>query len=271
MVSASVAGSAALGTDLASIQVYWNTHLHDAQLARHPVGTAAFFSELDAYRYDKLRYLAPLLDAPHLRDKCLLEIGCGLGIDLVRLARSGAVVTGVDLAPAAVDLARANLTQHGLAGDVYVMNGEALDIPDNSFDVVYAHGVLPYTADPGMLLREAHRVLRPGGQAIVMAYNGHSWLSLMSGLTRVSLEHADAPVLRTHTAREFHHQLSQFNRVRIVPERFPVRTRLHSGLKAQLYNTLFVGMFDRLPKWLVRPLGWHLMAFAGKLPARQTA
>jgi hypothetical protein len=56
--------------------------------------------------------------------------------------------------------------------------------------------------------------------------------------------------------------LAAFQRVDIIPERFPVRTRIHSGLKARLYNTLFVDAFNLLPKAMVRPLGWHLMAKA---------
>jgi hypothetical protein len=52
--------------------------------------------------------------------------------------------------------------------------------------------------------------------------------------------------------------------VRIVPERFPVKSRLHGGWKGTLYNTMFVGTFNALPRAVVRPLGWHLMAFCRK-------
>ena len=50
-------------------------------------------------------------------------------------------------------------------------------------------------------------------------------------------------------------------RVRIVPERFPVKTRLHGGLKGKLYKTCFVGLFNALPRSLTRRFGWHLLAF----------
>ena len=58
--------------------------------------------------------------------------------------------------------------------------------------------------------------------------------------------------------------LAPFGDVRIVPERFPVASRLHGGWKGRLYNGLFVGAFNVLPRRLVRPLGWHLMAFCKK-------
>ena len=59
-------------------------------------------------------------------------------------------------------------------------------------------------------------------------------------------------------------QARPFAQVRLVPERFPVKTRLHRGLKATLYNDLFVTGFNVLPRAVVRPFGWHIIAFAQK-------
>ena len=78
---------------------------------------------------------------------------------------------------------------------------------------------------------------------------------------KVDLEHADAPALRLYSRREFQDLLTGFSRVMVVPERFPVKSRLHRGWKGAAYNTLFVGAFNALPRPLVRPLGWHLLAF----------
>ena len=230
-----------------------------------PVGTRGFFEALDDYRFDKLRYLPIAVDFDGYRDRRLLEIGCGIGTDLVRFARRGARVTGIDLAQRSIDLARRNVDLHGVsAEDLRVADGGALPFEDGHFDVVYAHGVIQYAANPARLIAEAHRVLRPGGEAIFMVYNRYSWLSGLSKLTRVALEHADAPVLRTFSTREYRRLLGGFASVRIVPERFPVPSRLHRGWKGALYNRFFVGLFNVLPRVIVRPLGWHLMAFCRK-------
>ena len=135
---------------------------------------------------------------------------------------------------------------------------------EGTFDVVYGHGVLQYTADPAQMVRECHRVLVPGGTAIFMVYNRFGWLNAMSKLMGVGLEHQDAPVLRKYSIGEYRRILAPFAEARIVPERFPVVSRLHKGWKATVYNTMFVGAFNALPKALVRPLGWHLMAFCRK-------
>ena len=242
---------------------YWNERIHDLEMTAQPVGTLGFFDDLDEYRFDKLRYLPELVDFGGYKDRRLLEVGCGIGTDLVRFARGGASVTGVDLAERSIALARANVELHGLGGraDLRVANGEALPFDDHSFEVVYGHGVLQYTADARRMVEECRRVLVPGGEAIFMVYNRVSWLNALSQVMGVGLEHADAPVLKKYSIPEFRRMLDRFDDVRIVPERFPVPSRLHKGVKGALYNRLFVGTFNAIPRSLVRRFGWHLMAF----------
>jgi hypothetical protein len=71
-------------------------------------------------------------------------------------------------------------------------------------------------------------------------------------------------VLLRYSAREFRDLLGKFREVRIVEERFPVKSRLHGGWKGMLFNTMFVGTFNALPRSLVRRFGWHLLAFCRK-------
>lgn len=260
MTSAGTTGSPrALARD---VRAYWNARVHDLEMTREPVGTLAFFDALDEYRFDKLAYLPRLVDFGGYRDRRLLEIGCGIGTDLLRFARGGARVTGVDFSETAVKLARRNMELHAQAPDVFALaDGAALPFPDRAFDVVYAHGVLQYAPDPRGIVEEARRVLRPGGTAMFMVYNRHSWLMALSRIMKVGLEHEDAPGLRLYTIGEFRALLDGFGRIDILPERFPVRSRLHRGWKAALYNHLFVGIFNAVPRPLVRRSGWHLMAF----------
>jgi hypothetical protein len=63
---------------------------------------------------------------------------------------------------------------------------------------------------------------------------------------------------------EFRRLVAIFQDVTVVPERFPVTSRLHRGWKGALYNTLFVGTFNALPRALVSRFGWHLLAFCRK-------
>lgn len=249
---------------ISKIRDYWNERIHDLEIAQHNAGTKGFFNDLEEYRFDKLRYLPKVIDFSSYKGKHILEIGCGVGIDLVRFAQGGAEVIGVDLSKTAIELAKKNFEHHRLEGELCIMNGEALEFSDNSFDVVYAHGVLQYTADDNRMVSESYRVLKPGGEFIAMVYNRRGWLNVMSKFFNVELEHEDAPVLKKYTVGEYRKMLSNFSKVRIIPERFPVKSRLHKGVKGFLFNTFFVGVFNCIPRSLVRRLGWHLMAWAIK-------
>src|SRR5262245_49652114 len=247
-----------------AVREYWNQHIHDLEISRQPVGSRGFFDDLDQYHFEKLHHLLRLVPFDGYEGRKVLEVGCGAGVDLARFARGGALVTGVDLAPSAISLARTNFEHQGLRGDFYVEDGEHLPFPDDSFDLVFAHGVVQYASNPGRLVEESRRVLKPGGQAIIQVYNRISWLNGLSALMKVGLEHEDAPVLLKFSIPEFRALLAGFEAIRIVPERFPVKSRLHRGWKGAVYNQLFVGAFNFLPRTLVRPLGWHLIAFCHK-------
>ena len=246
------------------VVAYWNRHIHDLEITRHPVGSRGFFDDLDQYHFEKLHHLLRLVDFDAYRGRRVLEVGCGAGIDLARFSKGGAEVTGVDVAPAAVELARANFSQQALRGEFQVASGEQLPFPDDTFDLVFAHGVVQYTADPQRLVDECRRVLKPGGEAVFQVYNRVSWLNALSKLMKVGLEHEDAPVLLKFSAGEFRRLLCGFSAVSIVPERFPVKSRLHGGWKGALYNGVFVGTFNALPRALVGRFGWHLLAFCRK-------
>lgn len=249
---------------LDEIRRYWNEHIHDLALAKHPVGTPGFFDDLDEYRFDKLRYLPKVVNFNGYAGQKMLEVGCGIGIDLIRFAKGGAEVNGVDLAEQSVELANQYFSQHDVPGKIQQGNGEALEFEDDSFDMVYAHGVIQYTANAQKMVDELRRVVKPNGQVIMMVYNRKSWLNFLSETLGVALEHEDAPVLEKYTIEGFRALLGNFSQVRIVPERFPVASRLQTGAKAAFFNWFFVPAFNLLPKALTRKTGWHLMAFATK-------
>jgi SAM-dependent methyltransferase len=243
------------------VRTYWEQHIHDLEITKHPVGSRGFFDDLDQYHFEKLHHLLRLVDFDGWRGRQVLEVGCGAGVDLARFARGGADVTGVDVAASAIALARANFDQQQLRGRLEVADAEHLPFADATFDLVYAHGVVQYTANPQALVDECYRVLRPGGTAIFQVYNRVSWLNALSKVMKVGLEHDDAPVLLKFSASEFRRLVGRFRDVRIVPERFPVKSRLHGGWKGAVYNGLFVGAFNTLPRSLVQRFGWHLLAF----------
>src|SRR4051794_29256566 len=95
----------------------------------------------------------------------VLDAGCGSGPLTEALRARGAVVSGFDLSPAMVELARQRL---GGDADVSVADlGEPLPYPDDRFDLVVASLSLHYVEDWASTLAELRRVLRPGGRLVV--------------------------------------------------------------------------------------------------------
>ena len=125
-----------------AVRQYWNVHIHDLEITRHPVASAGFFADLEQYHFEKLHHLLTLVPFDQYSGRRVLEVGCGAGTDLIRFARNGAVVTGVDIASSAIALAKTNFSLDGLRGDLMVADGEQLPFGAGYFDLVYAHGVV---------------------------------------------------------------------------------------------------------------------------------
>jgi SAM-dependent methyltransferase len=159
----------------ARVHDFWQSHPCGTKFADAQPGSRLFYELVEQHRYEKEWHIPAAADFNKTTNLHVLEVGCGLGTDGAQFARAGAHYTGVDLTEAAVDLARRRFELFNLAGKFRVADGEALDFEDNSFDLVYSHGVRHHTPDTPGAIREIHRVLRPGGRAVVMLYHRNSY------------------------------------------------------------------------------------------------
>lgn len=139
---------------------------------------------LNTNRWNRLRYslYTPFYDAfvrrlarGRRRALSLLDVksgervlidGCGTGLDLEMLPRD-ADITAIDLTPSMVSRTRSRGAALGLAVDARVMDAARLEFPDASFDCVVLHLILAVVPDPVATIREAVRVLRPGGRVSI--------------------------------------------------------------------------------------------------------
>lgn len=134
--------------------------------------------------FKRRRHLAVVempLDA--LVGKRVLEVGCGGGGHSALFARKGASVIAADLTPERAASAGFKLCLlPGSDGRAYQADAERLPFRDNSFDIVYSNGVLHHSEDTGRAVAEVHRVLKPGGRAVLMLYARHSaafWFNIV--------------------------------------------------------------------------------------------
>jgi len=97
--------------------------------------------------------------------KKMLDLGCGAGENSVYFALKGAECTATDFSPGMVEKALELAAANGVQIEGRTVDAMNLDIPDNSFDIVYAANLLHHLPNPELALREMHRVLKPGGKA----------------------------------------------------------------------------------------------------------
>jgi SAM-dependent methyltransferase len=157
------------------VRAFWQEHPCGTKFADAEPGSRRFYELVETHRYEKEWHIPRAADFANSKNLHVLEIGCGLGTDGAQFAKAGANYTGVDLTQAAVDLAKQRFELFQLPGTFRIADAERLDFPDNSFDLVYSHGVLHHTPDTAGAIREIHRVLRPGGRAVVMLYHRNSY------------------------------------------------------------------------------------------------
>jgi ubiquinone/menaquinone biosynthesis C-methylase UbiE len=162
------------------VQKWWNERPCGSTVSREEVGSRAFFDEVERHRYTQEPHIPALVNFPRWQGKEVLEIGCGMGTDLLQFARAGAHVTGVDLTPRAVEITTQRFAIYDLTGQFQTADAEALPFADGSFDLVYSHGVLHHTPNTQAAIDQVYRVLKPGGTAMVMLYHKHSYNYLVN-------------------------------------------------------------------------------------------
>ena len=238
-------------------------------------GSLAFFQRMAERRYGRDDTWVPhVLDFPTMAGKEVLEIGHGMGCDLVHAARAGAVVYGVDLTPNHHEIAKKHFAANGLPADLRLCDASNLPFASNSMDVVYSLGVLHHTDDTVRCIGEAYRVLKPGGTFIISLYHfwslPHLWW-LVRGILNGDLRRLGyrrllstleggangldiAPLVKLYDQRTVRAILADFSEVKVdihglAYERIPL-----------------VGRF--LPVWLGHILehrwGWYVVAHAVK-------
>lgn len=205
---------------------WWETHPMRYDWADEiPFGefTREFYEEIDRRFFANSReYLAPtkapfgeFIDVDSLEYKEVLEIGVGNGSHAQLLAAHAREFTGIDITDYAVQSTARRLSTFGLPGSIRRMDAERLEFPDRSFDFIWSWGVIHHSSNTERILREMHRVLRPGGEAVVMVYHRGWWnyyavgilWALLSGtlfktksLTRAVQQKTDGAIARYYTA-----------------------------------------------------------------------
>lgn len=138
--------------------------------------------------------------------KRLLEYGCGIGRDLIDWLEMGATVTGIDISKEGINLAQKRIQDTEFEASYYVMNAEATDFEDNSFDIVIGTAIIHHL-DLKKAYAELARILDTDGHAVFLEPLGHNPL--------INLYRRLTPAMRTVDE----HPLTQLD-IKLAKEHF---------------------------------------------------
>ena len=160
-----------------------------------------------------------------------LEIGVGMGSDFVRNVARGGRWIGLDLTARSLDHVRARM---GRPAPLLNADAQRLPVRDGAFDLVYAWGVMLHCPEPQAAIGEAYRVLKPGGEALVMLYHSPSWVALAAWLRwgwhrglspRQSVSYMESPGTQAFSVRAATRMFGPFRAVSVQPVRTSWDTR----------------------------------------------
>ncbi len=200
----------------------WNDVISGDEFSRE------FFREIDSRFFSNVKHYMPwesipfdpIIDYKGLAEKDVLEIGMGSGSHAQLLAVHANTYTGIDITEYSVKSTSKRMQSMGLKNSTIMqMDAEALQFENESFDFIWSWGVIHHSANTERIIREMHRVLRPGGQAVTMVYHRNMFNYYLIGALALGIikggifkngsihktvqQHTDGAVARYYTISEW--------------------------------------------------------------------
>lgn len=252
--------------DILEVQSYWDRRPCNIRHSKEPVGTRAYFDEVEARKYFVEPHIPAFADFPRWNGRRVLEIGCGIGTDAVSFARAGADYTAVELSAVSLELARRRFEVYGLKGRFYHGNAETVDqlVGPTQFDLVYSFGVIHHTPNPRAVIESARRVVKPDGELRIMLYAQNSWKAIMieAGFDQPEAQ-AGCPIAFTYTEASVRDLLAgcfeptEIRQDHIFP--YVIEKYVRYEYEPQPW---FKAMPEAMFRALERRLGWHMLITA---------
>lgn len=212
------------------VKDFWEQEPCGSGFAESAKFTREYFDEIEEHRYRVEPFIHQFAQFTRQRGKKVLEVGVGAGTDHLQFARAGALLSGVDLTDAAVEMVSKRLALEGLKSHLRRADAENLPFEADNFDYVYSWGVLHHTPDTEKSLAEVYRVCKPGGRICIMLYHRRSLLALQVWLRYGLLEfkpfmslrhavyhHVESIGTKCYSLGEMKRLFRQYRDVRITP------------------------------------------------------
>jgi ubiquinone/menaquinone biosynthesis C-methylase UbiE len=256
-----------LGSNIQTVQAYWNARPCNIRHSTQPVGTKEYFDEVERRKYFVEPHIPEFAQFARWRGMRVLEIGCGIGTDTINFARAGASVTAVDLSDESLKIAKRRAKVFGLENkiDFFKANAEELTshVPTHKYDLVYSFGVIHHTPNPRRAIVQIQHYMAPSSELRIMLYAKHSWKNIMieAGFDQPEAQ-TGCPVAFTFTRDEAANLLEGFEIMEIRQDHiFPFIIEKYIKYEYEIapwFSAMPKEMFEALEK----SLGWHMLITA---------
>ncbi len=263
--ASSVAGLKQSGSK-EDVRDFWNA---DPCGSRY-LGDRSDFEAHARSRYQLEPYIHEFAGFAQSSGQRVLEVGVGMGADYLEWLKAGAHATGVDLSSASLEQAKRRCEMAGYAADLRVSDAEHLPFPDETFDIVYSYGVMHHSPDTPQCIRQAWRVLKPGGTLRIMIYHHPSLTGFMlwlrygflrgKSLRQSVHDHLESPGTKSYTQKEARAMLQGFEQVELRQEFSPGDLLLNEP-SARFRGWAYRVIWRLYPRFLVRMFGAKLGLF----------
>lgn len=165
---------------LAEMNAFWNKTPVNTTRSSKPIGSKEFFDDITWKRYVLEPHIKGFAEFEKWKGKKVLEIGSGIGTDLMEFAKGGAIVTGIDYSTESIELAKKRFAMNNMPVRFVHANAEHLSdsLPVEKFDLIYSFGVLHHTPNPENAYREITKYMTPNSVFKLMVYHRHSLKAL---------------------------------------------------------------------------------------------
>jgi len=244
------------------VRQHWDDEPCGTRGIPYPIGSLAYFETIAERRYRLNPHIAEYAQFDRWESKKVLEVGCGVGSDLLRFAQAGAIVTGIDLSERSVMLAKERFHLYKYDGTILQGDAEDMDFEDGTFDLAYSMGVLHHTPDIQKAIKEIYRVTKAGGEICVMLYHQPSLVALQMWLAFGLLKGKPFRSVDDIFATEHESLGTKAYTVDEARRMFSAFRDLRIDTVVTAYDLRY-GRDRYLPMWMIRTVphgfGWNLM------------
>ena len=251
-----------------AVRSFWDRRPCNIRHSTKEVGTRDYFDEVDRRRFFVEPHILRFAEFEKWESKTVLEIGCGIGTDMIRFLQAGATYVGTDLSANSIAIASQRLKIYNYKACLQVSDCENLVVPKDApehFDLIYSFGVLHHTPSIIKALSAVRHVASPSTEFRFMVYAKNSWKNAMitCGLDQPEAQFG-CPIANTYDEMDIRillaetgWELESLSQDHIFPWKIDNYVRYE-----YVKEPYFQAMPDQVFNALRKVFGWHLLVCA---------